>query len=107
MRILLDECVTKRVRPLLAGHDVLTVREMGWGGITNGKLLTRCCDSGFDVFLTIDKNLRHQQNTDRYPVIIAVLNVNSSSLAKVARFIPAFLSLLPNMEPHHVYVIDV
>ena len=30
MRVLLDHCVPKRLRTLLAGHDVKTARQMGW-----------------------------------------------------------------------------
>jgi hypothetical protein len=39
MRILLDECVHARLKRELSSHDVRTVREMGWDGIKNGKLL--------------------------------------------------------------------
>ena len=39
MRILLDECVPRRLRAELTGHDVHTVPEMGWSGKKNGELL--------------------------------------------------------------------
>ena len=32
MRVLLDECVPRPLRRELAGHDVQTVQELGWGG---------------------------------------------------------------------------
>jgi len=51
MRILLDECVPRRLRSELAGHDVFTVVEMGWSGKQNGELLA-LAESHFDVFLT-------------------------------------------------------
>ena len=53
MRILLDECVNPRVREAFSEHDVKTVIEMGWGGITNGRLLA-LAQPGFDVFVTVD-----------------------------------------------------
>lgn len=62
MRILLDECVPFQVRDALSGHDVVTVQKMGWGGISNGDLLTKAEQGGFQVFLIADKNLRYQQN---------------------------------------------
>jgi hypothetical protein len=61
MKILLDECVTKHLKLYLIGHEVSTVREMGWSGVKNGKLMTLCVENGFEILLTIDKNLQHQQ----------------------------------------------
>ena len=42
MKILLDECVTKRLKPHLPKYKVFTVTEMGWCGLKNGKLLQQC-----------------------------------------------------------------
>ena len=50
MRVLLDECVNPRVRAAFPDHHIMTVREMGWGGITHGKLLALAQDL-FDVFV--------------------------------------------------------
>ncbi len=68
MKILLDECVTKHLKPYLASHEVSTVKEMNWSGIKNGKLMTLCVENNFDILLTIDKNLQHQQNVYKYPL---------------------------------------
>src|SRR5436309_595782 len=62
MKILLDECVPVQVRNALVGHDVSTLQRMGWGGISNGELLHRAEQNGFDLFVVADKNLRYQQN---------------------------------------------
>jgi len=51
MRILLDECVNPRVRAAFPGHMVKTVREMGWQGTTNGKLLRLAETNRFEVCL--------------------------------------------------------
>ena len=51
--MLLDECVPRRLRRELPGHDIRTVSEMGWSGIKNGPLLHRAAQE-FDVFLTVD-----------------------------------------------------
>jgi hypothetical protein len=50
MRILLDECVPRRLRRELPGHDVRTVPEMGWSGARNGALLALMVAQGFEVF---------------------------------------------------------
>lgn len=39
MRLLLDECVPRRLKRELPGHDVTTVSEAGWAGVKNGELL--------------------------------------------------------------------
>ncbi len=62
MKILLDECVTKRVKPLLPGHQVFRVVTMGWSSLKNGRLMAKAVEQGFDVLLTIDKSLQFQQN---------------------------------------------
>lgn len=76
MKILLDECVTKHLKPHLNEFEVFTVREMNWSGIKNGKLMSLCVENGFDILLTIDKNLQYQQNLEKYPVTIVVLNTS-------------------------------
>lgn len=69
MKILLDECVTKRLKKYLEEFDVFTVRELGLSGIKNGRLMAYCVENNFDILLTIDKNLMHQQNLDKFSVI--------------------------------------
>ena len=51
-----------QVRNALVGHDVSTAQKMGWSGISNGDLLQRAEQNGFDLFIVADKNLRYQQN---------------------------------------------
>ena len=43
------------------GHECETVRDAGYSGKGNGELLT-LAEKNFDVFITIDQNIRHQQN---------------------------------------------
>jgi hypothetical protein len=55
VRILLDECVDRRLAREIVGHDVKTVPELGWAALTNGELLARAAQE-FDVFLTVDRH---------------------------------------------------
>ena len=48
MRLLLDECVPKRLRRELPGHEVRTAQEAGWAGVKNGALL-RAADGQFPL----------------------------------------------------------
>jgi hypothetical protein len=76
MRILLDECVPLQVRGALTGHDVVTAQKLGWGGMSNGDLLNKAEQAGFDVFLIADKNLRYQQNLVHRRIAILELWTN-------------------------------
>ena len=49
MRVLLDECLPKRLKQSLIGHDVQTVPEAGWAGKKNGDLI-RLAAGKFDAF---------------------------------------------------------
>jgi predicted nuclease of predicted toxin-antitoxin system len=103
---LLDECVTKRLKQHLESFEIYTVRELGLSGIKNGKLMSFCSENNFDILLTIDKNLMFQQNLDKYPVTIAVLNCHTSKIEDILGFIPSFISQINTFQKHKVYIID-
>lgn len=75
MKIILDECVPSIVKRGLPGRDIITVQEVGWAGIKNGELLRRVAVE-FDVFITSDKNLQHQQNLSAFDLAIILLPSN-------------------------------
>ena len=106
MKILLDECVTKRLKPYLSDYEVFTVAEMQWNGLKNGKLLSLCMDNNFDLLLTIDKNLMFQQNLSKFNVTIAVLNSATSKLEELILFIPSFKAQVNQLEKCKAYLID-
>ena len=61
MRLLLDECLPRRAKYLFIedGHECETVRDAGYSGKGNGELLT-LAEKNFDVFITIDQNIRRK-----------------------------------------------
>lgn len=89
MRILLDECVPRRLRRDLPGHDVRTVAEMGWSGKKNGELLRSMAADGFDVLVTVDQNLQHQQNLRAAGIGVVVLIAASNRWADLKPLMPA------------------
>lgn len=107
MKILLDECVTKHLKAHLTGHEVFTAKEMGWGGIKNGRLMMLCVDQHFDILLTIDKNLQYQQNLEKYPISVIVLNSLTSKVEELITFLPKLLPQLSQLERHKAYVINL
>ena len=61
MRVLLDENLPHDLTEALVGLEVVTVQDVGWAGVKNGELLRRASGQ-VDAFVTMDRNLRHQQN---------------------------------------------
>jgi hypothetical protein len=61
MLILFDHGVPAPLVPYLIGHAVVKARGRGWDRLSNDDLLAEAERAGFDVFLTADKNIRHQQ----------------------------------------------
>jgi predicted nuclease of predicted toxin-antitoxin system len=61
MRILLDECLPRRLKSQFAGHQVDTVQDAGWSGKKNGELLRMIASESYEVFVTADLNLQFQQ----------------------------------------------
>ena len=73
MRVLFDNGTPRGVAAALVGHDVEEARAHGWDILTNGELLAAAETAGFDVFVTTDRNLRHQQNLSGRRLAIIVL----------------------------------
>jgi len=77
VRILFDQGTPAPLRRLLGSHQVETAFERGWQTLTNGELLAAAERDGFDILLTTDKNLRHQQNPSARSIAIIVLSSTS------------------------------
>jgi len=75
-RILLDENIPVGLKGLLTGFDARTADEMGWAGITNGRLLSAAEAAGFDVMLTADQNIAAQQRLAGRKIALLVINTN-------------------------------
>ena len=104
MKLLLDECIDRRLAKDLVGHDVKTVPQMGWAGIKNGELLT-LAEQDFDVFITVDRNLSFQQNLPKFDIAVLVLHATSNRLADLRPLVPKIISTLPTLrkgEAEHV-----
>lgn len=106
MKILLDECVTKRLKNYLEEFEVFTVRELALSGIKNGKLMAYCVENKVDILLTIDKNLMYQQNLDKYPLTIVVLNCVTSKIEELLTFLPSFKLQVYSLQKHKAYIIN-
>lgn len=107
MKILLDECVTRKIKATLVDYEVYTVFEMGFSGLKNGKLLEQAEKEGFDILLTIDKNINYQQNIRSYNLSVVILDVFDSHFKQINKLIPDFLSGIDSYRPGSSYLIKI
>ena len=101
MRVLLDECVDRRLASDILGHDVKTVPEAGWAALKNGDLLARA-ERDFDAFVTVDRNLPFQQDLARFSIAVVVLRTSSNRLTDLRGLIPRLLAALPGAKAGEV-----
>lgn len=93
MRVLLDECLPKRLKLAFREHTFSTVPEMGWAGKTNGELL-QLAKGKFDAFVTVDQNLQYQQNLKDSGIAIVLLVVENSRYETFRPLIPKVQQIL-------------
>jgi predicted nuclease of predicted toxin-antitoxin system len=98
MKVLLDECLPRRLKRELPGHTVSTVPEMGWAGAKNGALL-RLAETTFEVFVTIDQNVAYQQNLRSVVLAIVVLVAANNRLDTLRPLMPRAAAALHTVRP--------
>lgn len=103
MKILFDECVPKRFGSLFPQHQNETVPAAGFAGYKNGKLLTAASEAGFEVFVTVDRNLSYQQNVATLAIPIVVLHTRSNRLSDLQALTTALAALLASPLERKVY----
>jgi predicted GNAT family acetyltransferase len=73
MRVLFDNGTPRGVAAALSEHIVEEARAHGWDTLKFGELLDAAEAAGFDVFVTTDRNIRHQQNLTGRKIAVVVL----------------------------------
>jgi len=94
VRVLLDECLPRRLKHELARHEARTAPEMGWASKRNGELLALAVGQ-FDVFLTADRNLSYQQDLSSFDIAVVVLVARSNRLDDLRPLVPRVIEMLP------------
>jgi hypothetical protein len=101
VRLLLDECIPKRLSREFAEHEIRTVQQAGWSGLANGRLL-RAAEHDFDVFITVDQSLRFQQNVSGFSIAVVVLEARSNDIEDLRPLVPRVRGLLAELRPGQV-----
>lgn len=107
MRVLLDECVPRRLKRELAGHDAWTAPEMGWASQRNGELLRLAVADRFDVLLTVDRRLEHQQNLPAFDIAVVVLVAAANTLSDLRPLMPQVRDVLPTAARGQATIVSV
>jgi hypothetical protein len=106
MKILLDECLPRKLKNSPGEHVCRTVPEAGLAGRKNGDLLAIAESQGYDVFLTMDKGVEYEQNLSARRIAVMILLAKSNRLADLLPHVPAFLVRLRTIQPGQVTRVD-
>jgi predicted nuclease of predicted toxin-antitoxin system len=99
VRVLLDECLPRKLKDSLPAHECATVPEAGLAGKKNGQLLSLAESMGFDLFLTLDKSIEYQQNLTGRRISIIVVHAKSNRLRDIQPHVPECLMQMQKITP--------
>jgi predicted nuclease of predicted toxin-antitoxin system len=87
VKILLDNCVHRKVKTFFPGQDVMTSHQAGLAHHENGELLAEAAKA-FDVLVTTDKNIKSQHNLAKLPLPIIELDAIDTRIEALVPFAP-------------------
>ena len=99
MKVLVDESLPIALAAELTGSEVSTVRAQRWLGLRNGVLLRAAIDAGFDVLVTADKALRHQQNLASIGIGVVLITRVRNRMRDLRPLIPRVLLAIDGARP--------
>lgn len=106
MRILLDECVPRRLKKHFRDRGlILTVTDAGLSGYKNGHLLRRI-SGDFDVFITIDKSIQYQQKLSSFDLAFVLLRVPTNDIVDVEPLLPRLFARWHDVKRGTLLIID-
>ncbi|MEM6841556.1 MAG: hypothetical protein AAF632_04980 [Bacteroidota bacterium] len=88
MKLLLDENLPKKLKLDFTDYEIYTVSDKKWNSKKNGELLELMLAEGFDALFTFDKNLQYQQNFEKYPITVFVLNAADNTYITLKELVP-------------------
>lgn len=89
---------------MLPGHDVSTVKGVGWEGVKNGEILRRA-SAEFAVFVTMDQNLPHQQNLQAHGMGFVLVSAPSNRIHDLAPLARPILEAIASVRPGQLVLV--
>jgi len=102
MKILLDECLPRKLKSHFASHECQTVPEALLAGKKNGELLAIAERQGFEIFLTMDRGLEYEQNLSGRRIAVITLRAKSNRLADLAPLVDECLGKMRSIGPGQI-----
>jgi len=103
MKCVLDHCVPRTLAKELSGYDVVTARKAGWDRLSNGRLMQAAREAGYDVLITVDRNLAHQHQIGDLPLTVIILHCVDNTIDSLLPHVPALAQLLRQRLERRVY----
>lgn len=105
MKLLLDECITVDLKKDLAEYEVRTVVQAGYKGLKNGDLL-RAASGQYDVLITVDRNLRFQQNIRSLPIAILIIDAGGITYFHLKPLLLKIHNALISIQPGQIITVS-
>ena len=105
MRLLLDECVLRRLKRDFMGQDVSTERDAGFLGLKNGNLI-KAAHGDFDVLITVDKNVKYQKNQAELSIAIIVLSAFTNRYESLSPLVPRAIEVLESITVGEIVIVE-
>jgi hypothetical protein len=99
MRVLLDECLPRKLKGSFPDHECSTAPEAGFAGKKNGALLALAEAAGFDLLLTLDKGIEYEQNLKGRRIAIVIIRAKSNRLADILPHVAACTAAMQTLAP--------
>jgi len=105
MRLLLNENTPYSLARDLIGYQCSNVDRLGWKGTQNGALLARAEKAEFDVLITIDDDIKPEQNMPGRRIAVLVLKLMKQGKKATRAIAPKVLAELPTIQPGEIRVV--
>jgi predicted nuclease of predicted toxin-antitoxin system len=105
MKLLLDECMPRRLKQDFTGCQVFTVEDAGLKGLKNGQLL-QAASGKYDVLVTVDKSIPSQHNLVSLKIAFLILRAKNNKYDTLKELAPQAIVALENIQPGDVVYIE-
>jgi len=104
-KVLFDENMPRKLRRDLPEFYIRTAQEQGWSAFKNGQLLKQLAGT-FDVLVTIDQNIRHQQNLPQFRVGVVAIEVPDTRIVFLRQLLPQIRDAITIVKPGELIIIE-
>ena len=86
MKIIIDECLPKRLTSFFKDESAWTVPQLGLNGYKDTELLDELDKRNIDIFITIDGNIEYQQQFNHRSFCTIIIRAVSNRFSDLKQF---------------------